>query len=330
MDILKDNRNFTLGKGVNGPLLAVFVGIDLFLTFVINLFVLIFTFCHPRSLKQPSIIFLTNFLLVNLMMATLVMPCIIVTGIFGEWIFGETPEEKNATCQFFGFVLVYALQLIIMTLTVISVDRFYFIVKPLFYKRVMNTSVAVVVVTSVWIISCLMHIPPFLGLGEYKFLESLGTCGFLWIGQRDYVLYLCSFNSVFIIIIVVTTLWTFCFSRKFIQTIRQQHCTTDPERNTHEHIYMQRMKKLFGIFGVLLTVVIVTIVPGVIVAVIQGFMSDALPLSVFAVVFVLFLLNCVINPIVQSYFRKEVYEFIVHCCRILKVHASCSWKKTEQ
>ena len=264
------------------------------------------------------------------MMATLVMPCIIVTGIFGEWIFGETPEEKNATCQFFGFVLVYALQLIIMTLTVISVDRFYFIVKPLFYKRVMNTSVAVVVVTSVWIISCLMHIPPFLGLGEYKFLESLGTCGFLWIGQRDYVLYLCSFNSVFIIIIVVTTLWTFCFSRKFIQTIRQQHCTTYPERNTHEHIYMQRMKKLFGIFGVLLTVVIVTIVPGVIVAVIQGFMSDALPLSVFAVVFVLFLLNCVINPIVQSYFRKEVYEFIVHCCRILKVHASCSWKKTEQ
>ena len=291
----------------------------MFLTFSINLFVLIFTFCHPRSLKQPSIIFLTNFLLVNLMMATLVMPCVIITGIFGEWIFGGTPEEKNVTCQFFGFVLVYALQLIIMTLTVISVDRFYFIAKPLLYKRVMNTSVAVVVVTSVWIISFLMHVSPFLGLGKYRFLESLGTCGFLSYGQRNYVLYLCSFNSVFIMIILVTTLWTFCFSRKFIQTIRQQHCTTYPERNTHEHIYMQRMKKLFGIFGVLLTVVILTIVPGVIVAVIQGFTSDELQLSVFTIAFVMFLLNCVINPIVQSYFRKEVYEFIVHCCGICKL-----------
>ena len=301
----------------------------MFLSFTINLFVLIFTVCHPRSLKQPSIIFLTNFLLVNLLMATLTMPCVIITGIFGEWIFGETPEEKNATCQFFGFASTYALQLIIMTLTVISVDRFFFIAKPLLYKRVVNTSVAVVVVTSVWIISFLMHISPFLGLGKYRFLTSVGTCGCLWFGQRNYVLYLSSFTSLFIIIIVVTTFWTFCFSRKFIQTIRQQHCTTELERDIHEHIYMQRIKKLFGIFGVLLTVVIVTIVPGVIVAVIQGLTSDRLPLSVFTFVLVMFLLNCVINPIVQSYFRKEVYEFIVHCCRILK-RANCSWRKTEE
>ena len=324
MDILEDNRNFTLGEEINGPLLAVAVSIELILTLSINLFVLIFTLCHPKTLKQPSIIFFTNFLLINLLIGILIMSSSVITAISGEWEFGETLEEKNATCQFCGFIFGCTLQLIVLTLTVISVDRFLYIVKPLIYNRFMKTWVAVVVVVSLWIFSFLMQATPYLGLGQYIFLASIGTCGFLWVDQRDYLVCLSVFTSTCIMIIVATTLWTFFFSRKFIQTIRQQHCTTELERDIHEHIYMQRIKKLFGIFGVLLTVTILTTVPATITAIVQGILGYELPISIYTVIFVLFLLNCVINPIVQSYFRRDVYEFIVYSYKTMLKQHTCN------
>ena len=97
--ILENNHNFTLS-----PLLAVAVGIECAFAFIINLFLLIFTFCHPKKLKEPSNMFLTNFVLINLLMAVVIMPTIIVTAATGKWMFGGTPEEKNGTCQFVGFV----------------------------------------------------------------------------------------------------------------------------------------------------------------------------------------------------------------------------------
>ena len=166
MSILEVNDNFTFSKEVNGPLLATTVVVELFFALSINLFVLIFTLCHPKSLKQPSIIFLTNFVLVNLVTATLIMPSIVVTAVYEEWIFGETVEGKNSTCQFIGFMSVCVGYLTFMTIGIISVDRFLFIVKPLVHKRVMKTWVAVGIVLFLWILSCLLNIPPFFGLGS--------------------------------------------------------------------------------------------------------------------------------------------------------------------
>ena len=48
MSILEVNDNFTLSKEVNGPILATTFVVELFLALGINLFVLIFTLCHPQ------------------------------------------------------------------------------------------------------------------------------------------------------------------------------------------------------------------------------------------------------------------------------------------
>ena len=175
--ILENNDNFTLSPDVHGPLLSIAVGIECAFAFVINLFLLIFTFCHPKKLKEPSIMFLTNFVLVNLLMTVVIMPSIIVTAATGKWMFGGTPEEKNGTCQFVGFVFTCTSWLIVLTLGVISVDRFLFIVEPFIHERFMKTKVAVIILICVWILSCLVNTPPFFGLGEYVFLPSMGSCG---------------------------------------------------------------------------------------------------------------------------------------------------------
>ena len=313
MDILDYNYNFTLSKEVHGPLLAVAVGVELVFAFIVNLFVLIFTLCHPKTLKEPSIIFLTNFVLVNLLMVVVVMPSIIVTAATGEWVFGRTPEEKNGTCQLVGFVFVYTGFLTLLTLGVISVDRFLFIVEPFIHMRLMKARVAVVIVICIWISSCLLNIPPYFGLGKYVFLSAIGSCGPIWPGQRHYLIYFCTLSSVIICIILLTTVWTFCFTGRLIKNISKQRSTSEEEDN---HIYRRRIKKLVGVFGMLLTGTLLTFLPGILVAMIEAVVGNRLPTPVFTAVVVVFLLNNAINPIIQSYFRRDIYEFFVHCYKM--------------
>ena len=326
MSILEVNDNFTLSKEINGPLLATTVVIELLLALSINLFVLIFTLCHPKSLKQPSIIFLTSFVFVNLVTAILIMPSIAVTAVYEEWIFGETIETKNGTCQFFGFVFVCVCYFTFMTIGIISVDRFLFIVKPLVYKRVMKTWVAIGIVVFLWILSCLLNIPPFFGLGQYIFMSSIGICATKWSGQRPYVLYFCVWSITVTTVILVTTLWTFCFTRRFFKQTRDQTSTSEKGHDEHnKHVYNSRVKKLIGIFSALLIVMVVCFIPSTLYGIIGLIIgSENLPDPVLASVVIFFLINSIANPIVQSYFRKDLNEFIVRMYKKVAKVLSCS------
>ena len=318
MEILYDNYNFTLSPDVHGVLLSVAVGIEFVFSFIINLFLLIFTLCHPKKLKEPSVMFLTNFVFANLLLIVVFMPSIIVTAATGEWVFGRTPEEKNGTCQLVGFVFYYSGFLTLLTLAVISVDRFLFIVEPFVHERFMRkTWVALIILICVWILSCLINIPPYLGLGKYAFLPSIASCGLIWPGQRYYLIYFCILSSTVIMIILITTVWTFCFTRRLIYNIKQQHSTNSEDKQNH--LYVRRIKKLVGVFGMLLVGTILTFLPGILVATIEAIVGgNRQPTAIFTTVMVLFLLNSVLNPIIQSYFRRDVYDFLVHCYKVLR------------
>ena len=281
---------------------------------------LIFTFCHPKKLKEPSIMFLTNFVFANLLTTVVFMPSIIVTAAAGEWVFGRTPEEKNGTCQFVGFVFCYAGFLTVLTLAVISVDRFLFIVEPFIHERFMKTWVALIILICVWILSCLINIPPYFGLGKYVFLRSIASCGLIWPGQRYYLIYFCVLTSTIIMLILITTVWTFCFTRRVIFKIKQQHSTNSEDRQNH--LYVKRIKKLVGVFGMLLAGTILTFLPGILVATIEAVVDDnRQPTTLFTTVLVLFLLNSILNPIIQSYFRRDVYDFLA--TKVLKTKSMC-------
>ena len=319
MDILSDNYNFTLSQDVNGPLLSIAVGIVCAFAFIINLFLLVFTLCHLKKLKEPSVLFFTNFVFANLLITIVVMPSIIVSAAAGEWVFGRTPEEKNGTCQFVGFVLCYNGFLTALTLAVISVDRFLFIVEPFIHERFMKTWVAFIILIFVWILSLLINIPPYFGLSEYAFLPYLASCGLILSDQQEYLIYFCILTSMVIMIILITTIWTFCFTRRVIFKIKQQHSTSIEDRQNH--LYVRRIKKSVGVFGMTLAGTILTFVPGLLVAFIEAVVGDRQPAAIFTTVMVLFLLNSVLNPIIQSYFRRDVYDFLT--TKVLKTKSMC-------
>ena len=319
MDVLFENYNFTLNENIFGPALAVAVGIEFILSLVSNSFMLIFTFIHYETLKQPAIIFLTNFVFANLLMTLLVMPLTITTASAGEWVFGTTIAQKDGTCQFQGFVFSFGLQLSIWTLAVMSVDRFLFIVKPFLRKRVMTTKVALSVVIFVWIVSGLINVPPYFGLGQYAFGRATATCVQVW-DHKDFLAYFCFILLIVTVVITVTTLWTFCFTRNFI---KRTHLTSSiPEEINNQQIarqkdlYARQVSKLVGIFGVLLIVTILTFVPAItagIASIIVG--RENLPDALFTVVILSFFVNSFANPVIQAYFRRDMRDFMIRTCQ---------------
>ena len=306
MDILQDNANFTLSEDINGPVLSAFVGLVMVTGFVANLFVIIVTFCHRKSLKQPSTIFLTSLLLADLVLVVFVMPFSVIATASGEWIFGQSIEQKYGVCQFVGFMLWYGGILIVMTLALISVDRFLFIVKPFFHKKYIKPRTAVVTVLIVWISCAVLSTAPIFKIGIGQFAYSLGVCVPLFEGNPGFLAYGLSIFVSLISCIVITTILTYCYVSDFF--------TNDENRFTSSGTYTSTnsQRKLTGVFGILLIANAVCFFPSVIVGALATALT--LPLQLYAATYVCFMLATVANPLIQSFFRPDIKKTIRNTC----------------
>uniref|UniRef100_A0A1X7TBR8 G-protein coupled receptors family 1 profile domain-containing protein n=1 Tax=Amphimedon queenslandica TaxID=400682 RepID=A0A1X7TBR8_AMPQE len=96
----------------------------------------------------------------------------------GEWIIGSTDEEKKGTCDFNGFVILFSAYVMFMTLSLISIDCFLFIIKPHLHKGFMSPRVALVLVIIVWIVNAVFFSSGFInGSGMvYQYIDSQGLC----------------------------------------------------------------------------------------------------------------------------------------------------------
>ena len=154
---------YVISDELNGPAFAVVVGIEMILTLLTNLTIFMFTLYQWKSLKQPSIIFLTGLVLANLIMAIFFMPFTVITAAVGEWIFGKTAREKQAVCKFVGFMFGLSVGSSTFILALISFDRFLFIVKPLLYIKYMKTWTSVFILSTLWVILAFLCTTPWYG-----------------------------------------------------------------------------------------------------------------------------------------------------------------------
>ena len=301
MDILVINRNFTVDSTVNGPLLSSFIALIMVIAFFANFFVIAITFCNKsKSWKHPSTIFLTSLLLGDLVLVVFVMPFSVITGAYGEWIFGQSAEEKYRVCQFAAFMLWYSALLITSTLALISLDRFLFIVKPLFYRRhiYMKPQIAVTIVIIDWIVCAIVNTTPLYGLGLFRFAGS-GFCIPVWEGQLGYVIFTVLIFAILIGCIVVTSLWTCCSTHNYFTRAEKRNIN-----EMEENVYKTQKMKVIGIFGALLLMSVICFAPSFIVATLTSILS--MPYIVYTTVTVCGCLTTVGNPLVQVLFRQDL------------------------
>ena len=298
MDILEDNFNFTLENDINGPVLSSFYALVMVVGFAANLFVIIVTICHRKSLKQPSTIFLTSLLLADLVVVVFVMLFNVIATASGGWIFGESIEEKHGVCQFAGFMFWYGVLLVLVTLTILSFDRFLSIVKPLIHKQYMKPHTAVIIIVIAWIVCAVLNTTPLYGFGKFIYVAGHGTCAPVWTGQTLYLVFILIIVTVFVGIIFVTSIWTCCFTRKFLE-----------QNQAHNNIYVSKNRRVIGVFGSLLLVCGLGFGPGILSGVIRIFVY--VPYSSIIAIICFYSIT-IGNPLVQSFFRPDIRDTVKH------------------
>ena len=314
--------SYLISDELNGPAFAVVVGIEMILTLLTNLTIFIFTLYRWKSLKQPSIIFLTGLVLANLIMAIFFMPFTVITAAVGEWIFGKTVGERQAVYKFVGFMLGLSFKYSTHTLALISFDRFLFIVKPLLYIKYMKTRTAVVLISTLWVLVTFLNTTPWYGLGQFKFFPYICSC--LSKFTRHYVIYFSLVSLIPYTTIIVTSTWTFIHTKRFITRRHNENMIASlsvERQELRQTIYNRKIYNLIGIFGTLLIVHLISLAPYIIVSIvglIVGFRN--IPTIVLASTLVLYLLHSFTNAVVQSYFRQDLRHMFITmvkrmCCR---------------
>ena len=287
--------NFTGTGRINGPILAAVFAVEAVVGFIANIIVLSITLYQRKSFKQPSTIFFTSLILSNLLDALVYLPMTTVATGAEEWIFGSTFEQRKATCIFSGIIFWFILYIITAMLASISLDKCLFIVKPYFYKRFMKPWVALIITVLPWIITTLIMTLPLVGFGEYGYHFAYGPCYATFEKNIGFVIFRFATLFIFIIVIIVTSIWTFCFTRRFIR---------DQSAIAGESVYHVKKMKLFGIFGSMLLAYGICYGASFIVGTISltvTFSEEAHAAGVF-----ILHLNIIATPLIQSYFRPDI------------------------
>ncbi|KAM3862866.1 LOW QUALITY PROTEIN: melanopsin-A [Diretmus argenteus] len=146
-----DHAHYTIGSVI----LA--IGI----TGIIGNFLVIYAFSRSRSLRTPANMFIINLAITDLLMCVTQTPTFFATSMHKRWIFGEKACELYAFCgALFGICSM-------ITLTVIAVDRYFVITRPLTSIGVLSRKRALLILMAAWAYSLGWSLPPFFGWSAY-------------------------------------------------------------------------------------------------------------------------------------------------------------------
>ncbi|KAM9809228.1 melanopsin-A-like isoform 4-T4 [Syngnathus typhle] len=155
-----DHAHYTIGSVI----LA--IGI----TGLLGNFLVIYAFSRSRSLRTPANIFIINLAVTDLLMCVTQAPVFFASSMHKRWIFGEKACELYAFCgALFGICSM-------ITLTVIAVDRYFVITRPLTSIGMLSCERALAILAAAWVYSLGWSLPPFFGWSAYVPEGLLTSC----------------------------------------------------------------------------------------------------------------------------------------------------------
>ena len=161
-----DSFNTTEESLINvpiNPVHAVLVGFVLGITilFVIggNVLVLLAVFVNSH-LRSTTNYFIVNLAMADLLLGTCVLPFSASLEVINYWAFGPT------FCDIWAAVDVLCCTASILSLCVISIDRYIGVTKPLQHSSIMTEKRAVGIIIFVWLLSATISVAPLIGWKE--------------------------------------------------------------------------------------------------------------------------------------------------------------------
>lgn len=129
-----------------------------FIVFAIvgNIMVILSVVCN-RHLRTPTNYFIINLAIADLLLGTTVLPVSATLEILDSWVFGRI------FCDIWAAVDVLCCTASIMSLCVISIDRYIGVSHPLQYPGIVTEKRALLAMLGVWVLSVVISIGPLFG-----------------------------------------------------------------------------------------------------------------------------------------------------------------------
>lgn len=128
-----------------------------------NVCVLFVFYKSPRS-RSITNYYLMTLATTNLIFVITIMPLTIVVSLYGKDVLGN---KAGQVIGFIGVSLVFGL---VQTTSLIAINRFFCVVKPLLYKKYFRTKPAILMIIGVWVFSVLnVTAVYFSGAADFEF-----------------------------------------------------------------------------------------------------------------------------------------------------------------
>nr|XP_020445965.1 alpha-1A adrenergic receptor-like [Monopterus albus]XP_020445966.1 alpha-1A adrenergic receptor-like [Monopterus albus] len=144
---------------VKAVVLGLVLGVFIVFGVVGNILVILSVVCH-RHLRTVTHYFIVNLAVADLLLSSTVLPFSAIFEILDRWVFGR------AFCNVWAAVDVLCCTASIMSLCVISVDRYIGVSYPLRYPAIMTKRRALLAVMVLWVLSIIISIGPLFGWKE--------------------------------------------------------------------------------------------------------------------------------------------------------------------
>ncbi|MBN3316331.1 ADA1D protein, partial [Atractosteus spatula] len=155
------SNNTSMELTLDSPAIGIGVFLSVFILFAIvgNILVILSVVCN-KHLQTVTNYFIINLAIADLLLSTIVLPFSASLEVLGCWVFGRI------FCNIWAAVDVLCCTASIMSLCVISIDRYIGVKHSLKYPTIMTEKKAVVILIVVWVSSMVISIGPLLGWKE--------------------------------------------------------------------------------------------------------------------------------------------------------------------
>ena len=184
------------------------LGTIVIMTIVGNVLVLLAVFVNSH-LRSTTHYFIANLAVADLLLGTSVLPFSAILEIVQHWLFGQI------FCDIWAAVDVLCCTASIMSLCVISIDRYIGVTRPLQHSSIMTERRAAYIILLVWILSGAISVAPLLGWKEPP-PEDSSVCEVT--KQLGYVLFSVS-GSFYVPLIIILLV----YFRVYREAITQSH-----------------------------------------------------------------------------------------------------------
>ena len=117
-----------------------------------------------KDLRTITNLYILNLAAADIMVSVLSIPFTVVTVITGHWLFRDT------ACVALGFFTILSFIASVMSLGMIAINRYFYIVKWNTYTKTFSKTKSLLYAAAVWVVSISLASPPLFGWAEYRFI----------------------------------------------------------------------------------------------------------------------------------------------------------------